>query len=97
MVIGVHGVLPNTNRAKQIKLDLSSNGAIITNNKCQSSNPNIYSAGDNSLVKNFLSHKMEYWPLATFAREHAYCAGANSAGAHKLVFPKVYNISIKIF
>jgi NADPH-dependent 2,4-dienoyl-CoA reductase/sulfur reductase-like enzyme/rhodanese-related sulfurtransferase len=61
------GVKPNTEIAKRAGLKLSPRGSIITNEFLQTSNPDIYAVGDCIEIKNLITNKTFYSPMATYA------------------------------
>ncbi|AEE14383.1 CoA-disulfide reductase [Thermodesulfobium narugense DSM 14796] len=61
------GVRPDTEIAKKAGLEVSTKGAIITNEFLQTSNPDIYAVGDCIEIKNLLTNKTFYAPMATYA------------------------------
>lgn len=67
ILIFAMGFKPNTNFIQQI--DKLPNGAIITNDKCETSIPNIYALGDCATVTNAITKTNMYLPLATTANK----------------------------
>ncbi|AWB10086.1 NADPH-dependent 2,4-dienoyl-CoA reductase, sulfur reductase [Thermodesulfobium acidiphilum] len=61
------GVRPNTEIAKKAGLEISARGSIVTNEFLQTSNPDIYAVGDCIEIKNLLTNKTFYAPMATYA------------------------------
>ncbi|GAA6114142.1 FAD-dependent oxidoreductase [Apilactobacillus apinorum] len=59
------------------KVDMTDNGAIITNEYMQTSNPDIYAAGDSAAVHYNPSRTNEYIPLATNAVRQGILVGKN--------------------
>lgn len=70
------GFRPNTGLMKG-KVDMIGNGAIITNEYMQTSDPDIYAAGDSSVVKYNPTGKDDYIPLATNAVRQGILVGKN--------------------
>lgn len=66
MAVICTGVIPNT-RLFQGQLKMNRQGALITNKYMQTSNPNIYAAGDCTLTQFNPIHKASYIPLTTTA------------------------------
>ncbi len=76
MAILCVGFQPNTELLTG-KVDMMDNGAIITNEYMQSSNPDIYAAGDSAAVHFNPSETNEYIPLATNAVRQGILVGKN--------------------
>lgn len=70
------GFQPNTELLTG-KVDMMDNGAIITNEYMQSSNPDIFAAGDSAAVHFNPSETNEYIPLATNAVRQGILVGQN--------------------
>ncbi|KPN80331.1 FAD-dependent oxidoreductase [Apilactobacillus kunkeei] len=76
MAILCVGFQPNTELLTG-KVDMMDNGAIITNEYMQSSNPDIFAAGDSAAVHFNPSETNEYIPLATNAVRQGILVGQN--------------------
>ncbi|MCK8635120.1 FAD-dependent oxidoreductase [Apilactobacillus kunkeei] len=76
MAILCVGFQPNTELLTG-KVDMMENGAIITNEYMQSSNPDIFAAGDSAAVHFNPSETNEYIPLATNAVRQGILVGKN--------------------
>ncbi len=61
------GVRPDTEIAKKANIEMSPKGSIITNKFLQTSDPDIYAVGDCIEIKNQLTNKNFYAPMATYA------------------------------
>lgn len=70
------GFRPHTELLKG-KVDMLKNGAIITNEYMQTSNPDIFAAGDSSVVHYNPTGKDDYIPLATNAVRQGILIGHN--------------------
>lgn len=70
------GFRPHTELVKD-QVEMLRNGAIITNEYMQSSNPDIYAAGDSSVVHYNPTGKDDYIPLATNAVRQGILVGKN--------------------
>lgn len=70
------GFKPNTGLLKG-KVDMADNGAIITNDYMQSSDPDIFAAGDSAAVHYNPTGKNAYIPLATNAVRQGILVGKN--------------------
>jgi len=91
------GVSPNVDLAVSSGLKIGSNGGIIVNNKLQTSDLNIYAAGDNIELKNSVTNESQIIPIATLAHQFGHIAGENAAGGNSFINPVVRNIAVKIF
>ncbi|AQW21569.1 NADH oxidase [Lentilactobacillus curieae] len=76
LVVLCVGFRPNTDLFKG-QLDMTDNGALITNDYMQTSNPDIYAAGDSVAVHYNPTHGMAYIPLATNAVRQGILVGKN--------------------
>lgn len=76
MVAITPGVLPQADLLKG-QVELAKNGAIITNEYMQSSNPDIFAAGDVTEVHFNPTFNSKYIPLASHAIRQGALAGAN--------------------
>jgi len=74
------GTKPQTALAESAGLALGNSGAISVNEFMQTSNPDIYAAGDCCEVKNFITDKYIKYNLANIASRQGRCAGYNAAG-----------------
>lgn len=72
------GFRPNTELVKG-KVDMAQNGAILTNDYMQSSDPDIFAAGDAAAVHYNPTGKNAYIPLATNAVRQGILVGKNIA------------------
>lgn len=70
------GFRPNTDLLKG-KVEMAQNGAIITNDYMQSSDPDIFAAGDSAAVHYNPTGKNAYIPLATNAVRQGILVGKN--------------------
>ncbi|EOH88465.1 FAD-dependent oxidoreductase [Enterococcus pallens] len=76
MVILCVGFRPNTDLLKG-KVDMLPSGAIKVNDYMQSSNPDIFAAGDSTVVHYNPTHQDSYIPLATNAVRQGMLVGQN--------------------
>ncbi|WP_283679760.1 FAD-dependent oxidoreductase [Lentilactobacillus sp. Marseille-Q4993] len=76
LVILCVGFRPNTDLFKG-KLDMEKNGALITNDYMQTSDPDIFGAGDSVAVHYNPTHSLAYIPLATNAVRQGILVGKN--------------------
>ncbi|MBU2508036.1 MAG: FAD-dependent oxidoreductase [Bacteroidetes bacterium] len=91
------GVEPNNILAQSAGLSIGKNGGLLTDNKLKTSDPNIFAAGDNIEVKNFLTNNYDYMPLAGLAHKYGHIAGENAAGGNAFVYNEVKNAAFKLF
>lgn len=80
LVIIATGVSPNTQFVKKTGIKMLSNGAIIVNNKGETSLPDVYAAGDCATVPHRLKANPTYIPLATVANKLGRIVGENLGG-----------------
>lgn len=95
IVIVAIGVSPNNSLAEDIGLRVGFSGGIITDSRQKSSNPDIYAAGDNVEIKNFVTKQNDYIPLATHAHKLGHIAGNNAAGGNEIAEPTLLNATFK--
>jgi len=86
LVIVSTGIIANTEFLSDTSIELGVNKAIKVTPKLQSSQINIYAAGDCATVKNIITGKDDYIPTANNAAKMGRIAGENAAGGD-LVFP----------
>lgn len=82
VVIIATGVRPNTEFLKDTGIEMLPNGAIIVDEYGRTSIEDIYSAGDCATIKNIVTGKDTYVPLATGANKLGRIVGENLAGAN---------------
>lgn len=97
LVIVAIGVEPNVSLAKNAKLRIGNTGAISVNNSQQTSNEDIYAAGDCAEVTNIVTGKPAYIPLASIASRSAWIAGENSAGGRSKFDGAINSSALRIF
>ncbi len=91
------GVEPNVKLAKSGKVKVGTTGAIMTDERQQTNVEGIYAAGDCCEVKNLVSGKPMYLPLATIASKAAWVAGENAAGGRAAFKGAIRAIAVKVF
>jgi len=95
LMIGI-GVRPNTAilpNAEKLK-----NGAIIVNEKMETSFPNVYAAGDCAAIKNLISDETGFFPMGTHTNKGGKAEGAQVAGKSDITFNGAYGTAIvKLF
>lgn len=97
MVIIAIGVSPNTDFLRSSRIRLGQNGAIRVNNMQETSLDRVYAAGDCCEVKNIVTGKFSYVPLATIAVRTGWVAGENAAGGRVKFDGALYSAALKLF
>jgi len=80
MVIMAAGVRPRSQLAREAGLHVSRGGAIVVNDHMQTSDPDIYAAGDCVEITNLVSGSKFFAPLGSLANKEGRVAGDNMAG-----------------
>ncbi len=97
LVILAIGVTPNTQLAKDAGLEIGETRAIKVNDKMQTSDENIYAAGDCVECVNRITNKSCYVPLGSTANKQGRVAANNICGVRDS-FPGVIGSSVcKVF
>ncbi len=92
------GVTPATDFLKNSELAMMPNGAIIIDEKSQTSIKDVFAAGDCATVKNLITGKDDYIPIATTANKQGRVAGLQAAGVTTESFPGAIGSQIfKVF
>jgi len=91
------GVEPNTRLASESHVRLGRHGGILTDERQSTNIDSIYAAGDCCEVKNIVSGKWSYIPLATYASRQGRVAGENAAGGRAVFKGAIRSIAVKIF
>jgi NADPH-dependent 2,4-dienoyl-CoA reductase/sulfur reductase-like enzyme/rhodanese-related sulfurtransferase len=97
MVIMAAGVRPRSELARDAGLQLSPMGAIVVNERMQTSDPFIYAAGDCIEVRHLVSGKKFYAPLGSLANKEGRVAGDNMAGIPSVFKGAVGSFIMKAF
>ncbi|OGU72893.1 MAG: hypothetical protein A2V93_08920 [Ignavibacteria bacterium RBG_16_34_14] len=97
VVIVSIGFIPNSDLAKNAKLEIGEYGGIRVDATLKTSDPHIYAAGDCIEIMNEITKRPFYLPLAAISHDYAHVAGENAAGRNKRVNPVVKNISVKLW
>ena len=82
LVILSIGVRPNSQIAKEAGLEVNARGGIIVNDRLQTSDPDIYAAGDVIEVEDFISKERTMVPLAGPANKQGRIAADNICGGN---------------
>ena len=91
------GVEPNTALAHDAKIRIGAFGGILTDERQQTSLDDVYAAGDCCEVKNIVTGKPMYLPLATVASRAAWVAGENAAGGRATFKGAIRALAVKVF
>lgn len=92
------GFEPNNSLAKAAGLSLNHPcGSIKVDDKQKTSDDNIYAAGDCCGVKEFITKKTRWIPLASIAHDQGHVAGANASGDFESFEPVVRNTAFRFF
>ncbi|MHC1605675.1 MAG: FAD-dependent oxidoreductase [Candidatus Methanofastidiosia archaeon] len=91
------GVKPNVKLAKDAGIEIGRTGGIKTDNRMETSIPDIYSGGDNTESYDMITEMPSYVPLGTTANKMGKVAGTNIGGGND-TFPGIMGSAItKIF
>ncbi len=91
LAIVAAGIQPNNEIAKSAGLKLGDFDGLKLDNRLRTSDPNIYAAGDNTEIINFITKRNDYLPLATYAHQYGHIAGENAAGGNQIAKPVILN------
>lgn len=92
------GVTPNAELAKDADIDVGNLGGIMVNKYMQTSDPDIYAAGDCIEVKNVITNKNVLAPYGDLANLQGRVAGENAATTNNVTFPGTIQTGIcKVF
>ncbi len=86
-VLGI-GVKPNVALAREAGLEIGATGAIKVDERMQTSDPNIYAAGDCVEVRHLVCDKPVFVPLGSTANKQGRVVGVNITGGRE-TFPGV--------
>ena len=91
LAIVAAGIKPNNEIAENAGLKLGDYNGVKVDNRLRTSDPNIYAAGDNIEIINFITQRNDYLPLATYAHEYGHIVGENAAGGNQVAKPVILN------
>lgn len=97
LVILSLGVAPNTVLARAAGVRTGTTGGIITDQRQETNLDNIYAAGDCCEVKNLVTNKGMFLPLATIASKAGWVAGENAAGGKAEYRGAIRAIAVRVF
>ena len=96
LLMGIGGK-PNTDLLLKHHAEHLPNGALIVNEKMETSIPDIYAAGDCASIKNLITGEPAFFPMGTHSNKGGRTAGANAAGGSEK-FKGAYGTAIvKVF
>ncbi len=94
MVVNCVGIVPN---AEFIDIDKALNGAILVDEHMRTSAPDVYAAGDCSMMKSFLTREHQYAPLGTNANKQGRIIAEHIAGLPPRPFKLLGSSAIRLF
>jgi len=97
LVIMAVGVSPNADLARDAGLDVSSAGAIVVNEKMQTSDPDIFAGGDCVEIMDLVTGKPASFPSGSLANRQGRVIGTNLAGGNAAFEGAVGTFVIKLF
>ncbi|MEZ0329625.1 MAG: FAD-dependent oxidoreductase [Dissulfuribacterales bacterium] len=97
LVITAAGVLPRGELARAAGLHTSAAGAIVVNQRMQTSDPDIYAAGDCVELLNLVTGKKGYAPMGSIANRQGRVVGDNIAGIPSTFSGCINSFVMKIF
>ena len=97
MVILAIGITPETELAQKAGLELGIKGNIVVNDRMETSNPDIYAAGDAVQIKNFVTEEDALISLAGPANKQARIIADNICGMESRYSGALGSSIIKIF
>ena len=97
LVIFSIGFIPNGQLAADAGLACTPFGAILVNERMQTSDPDIYAGGDCVSVPNLITGKPGYFPLGSMANRQGRVVGTNLAGGSARFPGAVGTWAVKLF
>ncbi len=97
LVIMAAGVRPRGELAKEAGLEVSPYGAIVVNQRMQTSDPDIYAAGDCVETYHLVTGKKAYAPLGSVANREGRVVADNLAGIPSTFEGVVGSFIMKVF
>ena len=97
LVIMAVGVTPKSDLARAAGLELSPSGAIVVNDRMQTSDPDIYAGGDCVEINNLITGTPGYYPLGSMANRQGRVIGTNLAGGDDRFDGSVGSFVLKLF
>ncbi len=93
MVLMAVGVRPNVDLAERAGLEIGQTGAIAVNDRCQTSDPDVYAGGDCVECFHRVTGQKIFAPLGSTANRHGRVIGDNATGGDER-FPGVVGTGI---
>ncbi len=97
VVIMAAGFVPNGQLASDAGLEVTDFGAVVVNEKMQTTDPHIYAGGDCVSVRNLITGKMGYIPLGSMANRQGRVIGTNVGGGEAYFKGYVGSWGVKLF
>ena len=97
LVIYATGFVPNSDLARDCGLEVTSRGAIVVNERMQTSDPDIFAGGDCCSIKNLITGREGYLPLGSMANRQGRVIGTNLAGGEASFPGYVGTWAVKLF
>ncbi|MEW5865727.1 MAG: FAD-dependent oxidoreductase [Bacillota bacterium] len=94
--VSAMGVVPRLDLARQAGLSIGPSGGLAVNERMQTSDSNIYAAGDICEVRHIVTGKPVRVPLAGPANKQARVAGANAAGGNLRYLGSLGTMIVKV-
>jgi NADPH-dependent 2,4-dienoyl-CoA reductase/sulfur reductase-like enzyme/rhodanese-related sulfurtransferase len=92
------GVRPNSKLASDAGLQIGSTGGIIVDQYLQTSDPDIYAAGDCIEIPNLISGQKVHAPYGDLANLQGRIVGMNATSGNHSIFPGTYQTGVcKVF
>lgn len=96
LVVIAVGVRPDTTFLEDTTIALAKNGAIVVNQQMQTTEPDVYAAGDCAECFHFLTNKNTYLALGTNANKCGRIAGTNMLGGTQIFQGALASSAIKV-
>ena len=97
LVIMAVGVSPNADLARDAGLEISPAGAIVVNERMETSDPHIYAGGDCVQIQDLITETPAYFPSGSLANRQGRVIGTNLAGGNATFEGAVGTFVIKLF
>ncbi|MFP4085743.1 MAG: FAD-dependent oxidoreductase [Desulfobacteraceae bacterium] len=97
LVIMAVGVSPNADLARDAGLEISPAGAIVVNERMETSDPYIYAGGDCVQIQDLVTETPAYFPSGSLANRQGRVIGTNLAGGNATFEGAVGTFVIKLF
>ncbi|MFC1821629.1 FAD-dependent oxidoreductase [Thermodesulfobacteriota bacterium] len=97
LVIVAVGVIPNVDLARSAGLEISDSGAIVVNDRMETSEPSIFAGGDCVEITNLITGQPGYFPSGSLANRQGRVIGTNLAGGDDRFEGAVGSFVVKLF